>query len=374
VTTMTRVRTAGENTGWRPVYDALRYVVAASVGLALCPSGAAAHEGWGVVVDSRGRVYCADIPANTIWRISSERGMEAVGRHIHSHALSIGTDDAVYGMHVSLTAPVRGVWRLDSSGRFADIIVPTSGLALGLQSFLRAPDGVVYSASAYQYPAPPDGRTLYLLRWSPGGRIDTVAGGAVGHADGDGRTARFESIDGMALLPDGSVVIADGARLRRVSATGQVTSLGNALTSKRWDQDLLGVAAAPDGRLYVADFAARVVLRVEGVRVDALYSPSAYWAPSGVAVTPSGVYVLEHPRAPLGILGDLKVGPYLRVRRFSPNGQVTTLATRWGDSSRIVMLALGACAALAVWVLRRRGTRQAGAARGGLQVARPAVS
>lgn len=318
------------------------------------PSVGAAHEGWGVVLDSRGRVYVTDIPANTIWRILPDGRVEAIRHFIHSHALSLGLDGAVYGTNVSPAQPVRSVWRFDAGGRFSEIIPPTRGFSLDLQSFLLAPDGSVYSASVYQYPEPAGGRELYLLRWSPKGVVDTVAGGHVGHADGHGRAAQFQSIDGMAWLPDGSIVLADGARLRRVSIDGRVESLGPPLTTLRWDQDLLGVAVGPDGAIYAADFAGRVVQRLVGERIDTLYRASAYWAPAGVAAMAGGVYVLEHPRAPLGILGDIGVGPYLRVRRIGADGSTLTLTTIWGRYSLYAALATLLIAGGVLLVWRRR--------------------
>jgi hypothetical protein len=333
----------------------VRNLAAVVVLIVATSSTAAAHEGWGIVVDSRGRVYMTDIPANTIWRISPDGRVEAIGRFIHSHALSLGLDGAVYGTKVSLTQPVRGVWRFDAGGRFSEIIPPTRGFPLDLQSFLLAPDGSVYSASIYQHPEPAGGREIYLLHWSPTGVVDTVAGGHVGHADGQGRAARFKSIDGMAWLPDGSIVLGDGARLRRVSIDGRVESLGPPLTIPRWDEDLLGVAVGPDSAIYAADFAGRVVQRVDGDRVDTLYRASTYWAPAGVAATASGFYVLEHPRAPLGILGDIGVGPYLRVRRISADGSAVTLTMIWGRYSLQFALAamLIAGGVLLMWRRKR---------------------
>ena len=332
----------------------VRKLAAAVVVLIVAASSpAAAHEGWGIVVDSRGRVYVTDIPANTIWRISPEGRAEAIRRFIHSHALSLGADGAVYGTNVSLTQSLRSVWRFDANGRFSEIIAPTTEIPLDLQSFLLAPDGSVYSASIYQHPEPAGGRELYLLHWSPAGVVDTLAGGHVGHADGAGRAARFQSIDGMAWLPDGSIVLADGPRLRRVSIDGRVESLGPPLTVMRWDQDLLGVAVGPDGAIYAADFAGRVVQRVSGNNVDTLYRASPYWAPAGIAVAAGGVYVLEHPRAPLGILGDIGIGPYLLVRRINADGSAMTLTTIWGRYSRYAGLAFVLIAGGVVLLWRR---------------------
>ncbi len=337
------------------------FIVAAIAAIvAVWPSRATAHEGWGIVVDAKGRIYVTDIPANTIWRISPDARVEAIGRDIHSHALSLGVDGAVYGAHASLTQPVVSVWRLDENGKFTDILPPTHAFPLAMQSFLRGPDGSVYSASIYQYPEPTGGRRLFLLLRSPTGVIDTIAGGKSGHADGIGRATQFESIDGMAWLPHGSIVVADGARLRRVSIAGEVTSLGEPLTQRRWDQDLLGVAVGPDGSIYAADFAGRVVHRVNGIRRDTLYRPGIFWSPTGVAATDDGIYVLEHPRAPLGIMGDIGVGPYLRVRKLSAEGGTATLALIWGRHSGKLAIGVMLIVALVLSIIRigRRRLRQ----------------
>jgi hypothetical protein len=333
----------------------MKWMVAAAF-VVTAPSSARAHEGWGIVVDAQGRVYVTDIPANTIWRISPDGSVEAVRRDTHSHALSLGPDGAVYGAHASFTAPVVQVWRLDARGQFTDVIPSTRGFPLGMQSFMRAPDGSVYSSNVFQYPEPPGGRSIYLLR-SRAGVIDTIAGGKAGHADGPGPDAQFESIDGMAMLPDGSILLADGEWLRRVSADGEVSSIRK-LTEKRWDQDLLGVAVGPGDVVYAADFAGRVVHRLTGTRADTLYSPGMFWAPTGVAATAQGVYVLEHLRAPLGILGDIGIGPYLRVRHIRSSSDVDTLAAIWGRNSWILLAFTGIVAGMVLLATRRRRHRR----------------
>jgi hypothetical protein len=70
-------------------------------------------------------------------------------------------------------------------------------------------------------------------------------------------------------------------------------------------------------------------------------------------VAAGGVYVLEHPRAPLGILGDIGVGPYLRVRRIDAEGSATTLTTIWGRFSLYAGLAAMLVAGGVVLMWRR---------------------
>jgi sugar lactone lactonase YvrE len=331
----------------------------AALGGAAHPSIAAAHEGWGIVLDRQGRVHVADIPQNTIWRIERDGRRTAVARRIHSHALSIDADGYVYGTHVHFTRPERSVWRLDPTGRVSAVVTATEGTLLSLQSALLAPDGTLYSASPYQHPAPAGGRALYLLRRSPAGAVDTVAGGLVGHADGAGRHARFQAIDGMAWLPDGAIVIADGPWLRRVTTGGAVATLGAPVTTPRWGEDLLGVAVGADGAIYAADFAGRTLWRVAGERRTVVRGPGRFWSPAGVTVTPTGeLYVLEHPRAPFGLLGDLGIGPYLTVRHRSADGRWTVLATCWGPQTALVAaVCLAICAAGALGAARRRRRR-----------------
>jgi hypothetical protein len=265
--------------------------------------------------------------------------MDPVLRDIHSHALVLGPDGAVYGSLVHLTEPVRGLWRLDMSGRMDRVIPQTRGLALDLQPFLIASDGTAYSVSLYQAARPVAQRQLFILRRSVGGIVDTVAGGPRGFADGPGQLARFTNIMGMAWLPDSTMLIVDDTRVRRLDRKGHVTSVGP-VTEQKMGQALMG-ASVLDGRIFVADFARRRVLRVDSAGVRREISTGSYWSPTGVLATQEGVYVLEHPRAPLGVLGDLGLGPYLRVRLYRNDGSAETLGTIWGRHTKTVGVIVG---------------------------------
>jgi hypothetical protein len=80
---------------------------------------------------------------------------------------------------------------------------------------------------------------------------------------------------------------------------------------------------------------------MDSVGVLSEIATSTYWSPTGVLATPEGVYVLEHPRAPLGLLGDLGLGPYLRVRLYRNDGSAETLATIWGRHTKVVGVIVG---------------------------------
>jgi DNA-binding beta-propeller fold protein YncE len=93
--------------------------------------------------------------------------------------------------------------------------------------------------------------------------VRTLAGGTPGYADGVGAAARFASPMGLALAPDGSVIVADAQnrRIRRVQPDGTVTTVAG--SGAEGDDDGPGgaasfhgpwaVAVAPDGTIYVTD-------------------------------------------------------------------------------------------------------------------------
>ncbi len=319
----------------------------------LSSSRAEAHEGWGIVVDATGQVFVGDIPANVIWRISRRGNVEKVVMGKHSHALVLDAAGNLYGSNPHLTLPIRSVWRLNPNGQLTDVIPPTEKLSLGLQSFVMDGAGNMYSVNAR------NARTaeLRLLKRSPDGEITTVAGSTVGHEDGTGSQAKFLGIDGMAWGPDGVLYVADGPYIRRVAPDGAVSTLGvGPLTERKWDEDLLGVAVDARGNVYAADHANRRIRRITPAgAVSTVLRTGSFWAPTGITVASDGLYVLEHLRMPLAILGDLAVGPYLRVRRVSGDGGVTQLARIWGRRSVATAVVTAAVVGLLVGVKRFRG-------------------
>ena len=311
--------------------------------LLVCARSADAHEGWGIVSDRQGRIFFTDIPRNIVWRLDPDGTLTAVLEETHSHALvSIG-NGSIYGVDLHLTEPTGSVWRIDPDGRVHTLLPETHDFPLGLQSFLIDTDGTMYSAIRWA----PD-RRVALLRRRPDGIIERVADG-------------FDGINGMAWAPDGAILLTDGPRLKRVTLDGGVETLGgNALTETRWGSNLMGVTTDGSGGAFVADFSGGRVLDVgRGAGVALEYASNFPWSPTGIARDADGLIVLEHLAMPWSILGNLQVGPYLRVRRLGLKGRVVTLAVLWGTLTWLAGLLLVAAAAAAlIWQLRayqRRG-------------------
>jgi len=317
---------------------------------------ALAHEGWGIVVDRQGQIYFSDIPTNTIWRITREGKPEAFISNKHSHALVLGEDGSIYGTQEHHAAAIGSVWRIAPDGSFSNVFTPALHFPLNLHPFIMDRDSNIYSTNSISFPNQSD--KVMLLRSTPDGNVTVLAGNARGYRDGRGSEAQFSGIDGMAWAADGSLCVTDGVYVRRVTMDGVVATLGKgALTTPSYGEDLMGLAVSPSGSVYVADYSQRRVIQLlpDG-NTRTISETGLFWSPTGITIIGEDLYVLEHVRMPLVILGDIGIGAYARVRRISPDGTVIRIATVWGRNTltfAIVLLAIGALL-IFVWRFRRR--------------------
>lgn len=319
-----------------------------------CAENARAHEGWGIVVDRQGQIYFSDIPTNTIWRITREGKLEAFLSNKHSHALVLGEDGSIYGTQEHHATAIGSVWRIAPDGSFSDVFTPAPDFPLNLHPFIIDSDGNIYSTNSISFPNQSDKVTL--LKAAPNGKVTILAGSIRGHRDGQGSEAQFSGIDGMAWAADGSLYVTDGVYVRRVAMDGTVITLGGgALTSPSFGEDLMGLAVSP-GSVYAADYSRRRLLELmpDG-NTRTILETGWFWSPTGAAFVEGDLYVLEHLRMPLVILGDLGIGAYARVRKISPDGAVTRIATVWGRNTLTSAVVLFAAVLLIfAWRVRRR--------------------
>jgi serine/threonine-protein kinase len=120
----------------------------------------------------------------------------------------------------------------------------------------------------------------------------------------------FLSPHGVALLRDGSVLVADTGHhriLRVVPARGKATLFARVATPD-------GMQAAADGTVYVADAAARRILHLSSAGERLGYVSPVFGDPYSLALAPGGViYVVD--TAQTGF-----------IRRVAPDGTVTTVS------------------------------------------------
>ena len=200
------------------------------------------------------------------------------------------------------------------------------GLAVGT-------DGAIYVADALNHS---------IRRIGPDGMAGTLAGlaGSAGSADGPASAARFRSPRGLTIAPDGAVIVADSGNttIRRIAPDGQVTTLAGLAGSGGFTDGIgstarfglpAGVAAAPDGMLYVADTSSQLIRRLapDG-RVTTLAGSAAQagwedgWQGAARFASPGALALAGDGRL---IIADTANHA---LRALTPDGAVTTLTGR----------------------------------------------
>jgi hypothetical protein len=207
--------------------------------------------------------------------------------------------------------------------------------ANGASASFNNPSGVAVDGSGNVYVA--DHSNHKIRKVAPDGEVTTLAGsGATGSTDANSASASFNGPDGVAVDGSGNIYVADfnNHKIRKISPNGDVTTLAGSGTGGSTDANGTsasfygpkGVAVDGSGNVYVADQRNNKIRKIapngdvttlagsgaEGL-TDANGTSASFNAPLGVAVDGSGnVYVADYNN--------------VRIRKISPNGDVTTLA------------------------------------------------
>ncbi len=280
-----------------------------------------AHPGSGIVVNEKGEVFFADNGGDKgiLWKI------DAAGKLTRFHEAAwhwLALDER--GNYAAEDLKKWFAQRLTMSfGR-----VPLAGSKSALLQADGAPfvigrDGSLYWATG----------TLEIARLSPGGKVSLVGDKLKETTDGLG------GIKGLASGPEGSLYVSYPSALLKVEQDGKFEFIFHPITIGDADWDLpsgtpdehkpylRGLAVNSGGTMYAAATGARVVVRVTAQgnmwHLDVVLKAEKPWSPTGVAVHRDDVYVLEYTNAS----SDNHDEWLPRVRKLSPHGKVTTLAT-----------------------------------------------
>lgn len=178
---------------------------------------------------------------------------------------------------------------------------------------------------------------------APDGRVTTLAGspGVAGAVDGAGGSARFADPSGIAIAPDGTLLVADARNhaIRRVTRGGVVSTLAGQL-GRSGSADGTGAAArfnypsglAVDGAgtIWVADTRNCTIRRVTAAGVVTTFAGTAgavgaadgtgaearFFFPAAVAVSTGALWVADTSNS--------------TIRRILASGEVTTFAGQAG--------------------------------------------
>jgi hypothetical protein len=128
------------------------------------------------------------------------------------------------------------------------------------------------------------------------GVVSTLAGGSEGYADGLGSAAQFKLPIGLVTDAQGNIYVADNTRIRKITAAGNVTTFAGAQTSDYVDGEgttarfkfLTGIAMDAQGNIFALDIDVNVaVLHIRKITSAGVVSTFASGIPS-VAIAMDG--------------------------------------------------------------------------------------
>lgn len=201
-------------------------------------------------------------------------------------------------------------------------------------SFLN-PMGVAADSNGNVFVA--DSRNNLIRKINANGIVTTLAGsGKQGSADGNASSASFFFPVGVAAGPDGSVYVADthNSLIRKISPQGIVTTVAGALTQSTRDHpDSLqrldnpyGIVVSKDGAVYFTDWERNMIRKISpDGKVSIIAGGSDPGAKDGKGLSAS--FFL-----PQGIAIDDRGNLYIAdtynnmIRKMDADGMVTTLA------------------------------------------------
>ncbi|WP_326536402.1 hypothetical protein [Pseudorhodoferax sp.] len=179
-------------------------------------------------------------------------------------------------------------------------------------------DGVVYVA---------DTGNATLRKVMPDGRVSTLAGmaGQTGSVDGQGSAARFMNPTDVAVMPDGTLLVADGDKLRRVTAQGAVTTLATPGLPAA-----LALAVDRAGTVFISTGSSiwRMARNAAPVVFAGFYGIEMTW--DGVGQNARFDHIIDLVVASDGQIQVTQL--YGPMRRVSPDGEVSTVTDATGQS------------------------------------------
>lgn len=332
--------------------NAIRKITSAGVVTTLAGGGAAGStdgtgsaarldEPRGICIDSSGILYVADYDNHTIRRVTPDGVVTTIaGRaDVAGNTDGVGTA-ATFRGPMGIAVDSTGVVYVADSGNRAIRRISASGTVSTLTlsgTALSEPRGIAVSTSGAILVADYGSHTIRSIASS--GVVTTVAGAveSPGTADGAATSARFHYPSALAVLSDGSLVVADtdndtvrGVRdnvVRTIAgAAGRVLTADGVGTSARFDSPY-ATAVDSTGVVYVADSSAHVIRRIgtDGSVMTFAGLPGSFGIDDGTA---DGARFYSPTGIAIDSAGNLYVADSMNstIRKITPGRVVTTFA------------------------------------------------
>lgn len=283
----------------------------------------------GLLVDDSGAILVTEYGGGRLRKVTAAGASSLVASGLGQPfgvAASAGTTYVTTDLGAGGATP-GGVWRIEGAG---------AKLVAG--GFAR-PRGLVALADGRLLVADREKNTLSLV--DPTNSSSALLAGAAKafHADGVGAAARFAEPIGLAVLPDGAIVVADAANdcIRRVTVEGVVTTFAGDGTGGMFDATdkllarfsrPIAVAADYAGNVYVSDSGNHRIRRIDvsgvvdtiagdGVQgiVDGDGAKARFGAQQSIAVSPDGKTLYVSDGGPTD--GDAGITASNRIRKIT---------------------------------------------------------
>jgi hypothetical protein len=280
---------------------------------ALFATNASAHPGSGIVVDDKGRVFFQDSTGFAIWMIDSGGRLTKYTDKLGGHFMALDPE----GWFAS--GKLKLVERITPIGVKPALLVADGGAPVAVGR-----DGNLYYGLGLR---DGDGVALGITRVSPDGKQLRLAPDLEEVLE-----KKLDGITGLAAGPDGYLYVACPSSVLKVKMDGTFTTLVSPVVVKDCDEEskdrnpyLRGLAVDARGTVYAAANGCHCVVKItpDG-KVATVLKAERPWSPTGVAVFGEDVYVLEYTNSLKGWYED--EGWHPRVRKVARGGNVTTLA------------------------------------------------
>jgi sugar lactone lactonase YvrE len=264
-------------------------------------------------VDPRGQVFFQDNASGAIWKIDAQGKLTKYHDTVSGHWMALDVDG-----HFARAERILDLRRITPADVKPALIVADGGAPITVNR-----DGNLYFGLAL----------LGGAKIAPGVTRVSPDGTQTLFAPGLNRAVEKLGITGLAAGPDGSLYVACPSAVLKVKMDGTFETLVQPVVVADCDEDLpdnnlspylRGLDVDSRGTVYAAATGCRRVVKItpDG-KVGVVLKSERPWSPTGVAVRGEDVYVLEYTNAN----GGPDEGWWPRVRKLGRDGKVTTLVT-----------------------------------------------